>query len=173
MQETADRSHCIGAGRKLGWGGGVGMTPWCVVLVCSWRRLLADHHSLPFPWAVYGRVLHSGRTNGRWWVTRGGCRVMGGSWRVTDSGWRVAMSMPFCRFDGWISPLFSPPDGPVLLVPSSGGGGQGLSSPAWAPKSASLLCLWGPERATGKGVPQHTHTHTHARAHLKMIPMTR
>ena len=30
-------------------GGGVGMTPWCVVLVCSWRRLLADRHSLPFP----------------------------------------------------------------------------------------------------------------------------
>ena len=33
-------------------GGGVGMTPWCVVLVCSWRRLLADRHSLPFPWTL-------------------------------------------------------------------------------------------------------------------------
>ena len=29
--------------------GGFGMTPWCVVLVCSWRRVLADRHSLPFP----------------------------------------------------------------------------------------------------------------------------
>ena len=25
------------------------MTPWCDDLVCSWRRLLADRHSLPFP----------------------------------------------------------------------------------------------------------------------------
>ena len=33
-------------------GGGVGMTPWCVVLVCSWRRLLADRHSLSFPWTL-------------------------------------------------------------------------------------------------------------------------
>ena len=28
------------------------MTPWCIVLVCSWRRLLADRHSLPFPWTL-------------------------------------------------------------------------------------------------------------------------
>ena len=35
-----------------GGGGGVGMTPWCVVLVRSWRRLLADRHSLPFPWTL-------------------------------------------------------------------------------------------------------------------------
>ena len=28
---------------------GFGMTPWCVVHVCSWRRPLADRHSLPFP----------------------------------------------------------------------------------------------------------------------------
>ena len=33
-------------------GGGFGMTPWCVDLVCSWRRLLADRHSLPFPWTL-------------------------------------------------------------------------------------------------------------------------
>ena len=33
-------------------GGGVGMTPWCDDLVCSWRRLLADCHSLPFPWTL-------------------------------------------------------------------------------------------------------------------------
>ena len=33
-------------------GGGVGMTPWCDDLVCSWRRLLADRHSLPFPWTL-------------------------------------------------------------------------------------------------------------------------
>ena len=26
--------------------------PWCVVHVCSWRRLLADRHSLPFPWTL-------------------------------------------------------------------------------------------------------------------------
>ena len=26
------------------------MQPWCIVLVCSWRRLLADRHLLPFPW---------------------------------------------------------------------------------------------------------------------------
>ena len=28
------------------------MTPWCVVLVCSWRHLLADRHLLPFPWTL-------------------------------------------------------------------------------------------------------------------------
>ena len=28
------------------------MTPWCIVIVCSWRRLLADRHSLPFPWTL-------------------------------------------------------------------------------------------------------------------------
>ena len=34
------------------------MTPWFDDLVCSWRRLLADRHSLPFPWTL---SLH------RWW----------------------------------------------------------------------------------------------------------
>ena len=29
------------------------MTPWCNDLVCSWRRLLADRHSLPFPWTLF------------------------------------------------------------------------------------------------------------------------
>ena len=29
-----------------------GMMPWCDDLVCSWRRLLADRHSLPFPWTL-------------------------------------------------------------------------------------------------------------------------
>ena len=33
-------------------GGDLGMTPWCDDLVCSWRRLLADRHSLPFPWTL-------------------------------------------------------------------------------------------------------------------------
>ena len=28
------------------------MTPWCDDLVCSWRGLLADRHSLPFPWTL-------------------------------------------------------------------------------------------------------------------------
>ena len=28
------------------------MTPWCDDLVCSWRRLLADRHSPPFPWTL-------------------------------------------------------------------------------------------------------------------------
>ena len=28
------------------------MTPWCGDLVCSWRRLLADRHTLPFPWTL-------------------------------------------------------------------------------------------------------------------------
>ena len=28
------------------------MTPWCDDVVCSWRRLLADRHSLPFPWTL-------------------------------------------------------------------------------------------------------------------------
>ena len=41
-------SVCCVCGR----GGGVGMTPWCDDLVCSWRRLLADRHSLPFPWTL-------------------------------------------------------------------------------------------------------------------------
>ena len=31
---------------------GFGMTPWCDDLVCSWRRLLADRHSLAFPWTL-------------------------------------------------------------------------------------------------------------------------
>ena len=35
-----------------GTGGGFGMTPWCDDLVCSGRRLLADRHSLPFPWTL-------------------------------------------------------------------------------------------------------------------------
>ena len=50
-------SHCyppsqytLRAFHKCG-GGGFGMTPWCD-LVCSWRRLLADRHSLPFPWTL-------------------------------------------------------------------------------------------------------------------------
>ena len=33
-------------------GGGVGMMPWYIVLVCSWRHLLADDHTLPFPWTL-------------------------------------------------------------------------------------------------------------------------
>ena len=33
-------------------GGGVGISPRCIVLVCSWRRLLADRHSPPFPWTL-------------------------------------------------------------------------------------------------------------------------
>ena len=33
------------------YGGGFGMPPWCV-LVCSWRRQLADRHFLPFPWTL-------------------------------------------------------------------------------------------------------------------------
>ena len=28
------------------------MTPWCDDFVCSWRRLLADRHSLPFTWTL-------------------------------------------------------------------------------------------------------------------------
>ena len=44
--------------------GGFGMTPWCTVLVCSWRRVLADRHLLPFPWTLSGgggslRLTHS------------------------------------------------------------------------------------------------------------------
>ena len=49
--------HC--RGHPPSWGGnpectrgGFGMTPWCDDLVCSWRRLLADRHSLPFPWTL-------------------------------------------------------------------------------------------------------------------------
>ena len=42
---TATMYVCVG-------GGGFGMTPWCDDLVCSWRRLLADRHSLPFPWTL-------------------------------------------------------------------------------------------------------------------------
>ena len=42
--------HIYSGGR--GGGGGFGMTPWCDDLVCSWRRLLADRHSLPFPWTL-------------------------------------------------------------------------------------------------------------------------
>ena len=45
-----------GRGRRVGSRrraeGGFGMTPWCDDLVCSWRRLLADRHSLPFPWTL-------------------------------------------------------------------------------------------------------------------------
>ena len=51
--------HCcrsMGKGAKIclqcSVQGGFGMTPWCDDLVCSWRRLLADRHSLPFPWTL-------------------------------------------------------------------------------------------------------------------------
>ena len=46
--------HALAAFRQKapGGGGGFGMTPWCDDLVCSWRRLLADRHSLPFPWTL-------------------------------------------------------------------------------------------------------------------------
>ena len=35
-----------------GGGGGLACRLWCTVLVCSWRRLLANRHSLPFPWTL-------------------------------------------------------------------------------------------------------------------------
>ena len=38
-------------------GGGFGMRPWCDDLVCSGRRLLANRHSLPFPWTLSLRVV--------------------------------------------------------------------------------------------------------------------
>ena len=41
-----------GPGMSTCGGGGFGMTPWCDDLMCSWRCLLADHHSLPFPWTL-------------------------------------------------------------------------------------------------------------------------
>ena len=44
---TVDEMRCRGGG-----GGRFGMTPWCDDLACSWRRLLADRHSLPFPWTL-------------------------------------------------------------------------------------------------------------------------
>ena len=33
-------------------GGGVACRLWCIVLVCSRRRGLANRHSLPFPWTL-------------------------------------------------------------------------------------------------------------------------
>ena len=49
----------------FGLGGGFGMTPWCDDLVCSWRRLLADRHSLPFPWTLsLHRLGGGGRSRG-------------------------------------------------------------------------------------------------------------
>ena len=44
-----------GGNGGFGMTGGRGrfsMTPWCVLTVYSWRRLLADRHSLPFPWTL-------------------------------------------------------------------------------------------------------------------------
>ena len=55
---TGASSGCGGGGGtghvyKMGHSAGdFGMTPWCDDLVCSWRRLLADRHSLPFPWTL-------------------------------------------------------------------------------------------------------------------------
>ena len=52
MDNTANHGH---VGRRVtagGGGGEFGMTPWCDDLVCSWRRQLADRHSLPFPWTL-------------------------------------------------------------------------------------------------------------------------
>ena len=45
-------ASCVGRGVLACGGGGFGITPWCDDLVCSWRRLLADCHSLPFPWTL-------------------------------------------------------------------------------------------------------------------------
>ena len=36
--------------------GGFGMSPGCVVLVCSWQRLLVGRHLLPFPWGTSSHI---------------------------------------------------------------------------------------------------------------------
>ena len=41
--------HALLLPTPRGSGGGFGKKPWSCVLVCSWRRPLADRHSLPFP----------------------------------------------------------------------------------------------------------------------------
>ena len=52
LQPLPPAPTIFAAPRGRGLGGGFGMTPWCDDLVCSWRRLLADRHSLPFPWTL-------------------------------------------------------------------------------------------------------------------------
>ena len=34
-------------------GGGVDMSLWRVVVICSWWCLLANRHLLPFPWSLF------------------------------------------------------------------------------------------------------------------------
>ena len=53
--EALQHSVVSGAEAERGeeGGGGFGMTPWCDDLVCSRRRLLANRHTLPFPWTLF------------------------------------------------------------------------------------------------------------------------
>ena len=58
--------------------GGFGMSPWCIVLVCSRRRLLAGRHSLPFPWTLSLRR--------RWCPSAGGGGVR--AWSIRSGKFR-------------------------------------------------------------------------------------
>lgn len=56
----------------MGYGGRFGMTPCCIVLVCSWRHLLANRHSRPFPWTL---SLHSMGYGGGGLISKGVARM--------------------------------------------------------------------------------------------------
>ena len=77
--EALQHSVVSGAEAERGeeGGGGFGMTPWCDDLVCSRRRLLANRHTLPFPWTLFlhRRWCPSGRGRMDWGLrpqTQGG-----------------------------------------------------------------------------------------------------
>ena len=59
-------AHCWAFHTRPLLSGGFGMTPWCDDLVCSWRRLLADRQSLPFPWTLPLHRLHLLSGGGGW-----------------------------------------------------------------------------------------------------------
>ena len=106
-----------------GGGGGFGMSP-CIVLVCGRRRLLADRHSLPFPWTL---SLH-----------RRGCPSA--SQHPVSFLSLLGLSFPpyFPFLSLGIVPT-EPPDFPCFTALGRGGGGvTPRSLPGWSPPGCEV-----------------------------------
>ena len=117
-------------------GGGGGMTPWCVVLVCSGRRQLADRQSLPFPWTLSPH---------RRWCPSASHRPLS---CLSPVGLSFPLYSPFLSL--WRLCQWSPRIFPVslLCLGSTQRGGGGLSDGFWHTAAYPLLAsVCGP--ATG------------------------